>query len=207
MAYSDWAKFGIAGSEVTVYPASPPEGTGHLYVQCPQGGVFFYPTAPSYSKGVTDGRYRTLVRLDNSTANSTSGLAGIVVMASATTIATVSGNFYWICQCGGQLQIRRGNTTTLGSGGTLLVQQANVVTTGVPFSLQVDWSVEASSVDFIVYTGANIDFSDLASFLTYSDTSASRLTSSVIEGLGVARSGSGVNALVSWDLTSLGTPS
>ena len=207
MALNDWTKSATAGGEVTLYASNPPEGSAHLYIQCPTGYVFFYPSAPAYSKGVSAGRYRTLLRLDNSTANSVDVAAGFIVMGSALTIGTVSGNFYRIAQIGGTIQLRRGNGTTIGAGGTLLTEFTHAVATGTAFSLQVDWSVEASAVEFSIATGGNSDFSDLAPVLTYSDTSGSRLTSSVIEGLAVSRTGTGGPALVSYDLTSLGLPS
>jgi len=148
---------------------------------------YLTPTGASgLTKGVEQGRLRTLTKAAASVANGYG--FGLVCMGSADTIGTVNGAFYrFELFSSGSYGLVRGNNNTLNAGtpGTSLASAATAVVQNVTYGIQIEWiadDVNFGGVYISLKKGTAIDFSDLVLLVQLVDASSSKLLISNSEG-------------------------
>lgn len=166
------------------------DGTQSLLCNPIQGNAqmrFFWSrlTGGGYTAGLTKGRMRTLLRLDDISVG-----AGFVFMASSTNVAVASGNFYEAGKRGGvnEVFIARitGGLVSFSSSSNVAAYTFAVNT---PYALQVDWIADAVNLGGVLIelsVGTAVDFSNLVRVTAWMDSSASKLLTTVAEGIGGA---------------------
>lgn len=137
-------------------------------------------------KGLEQGRLRTLMRQDGSSAGMGCGLLAISNWALS---ATGTSSFYrYELFSTGQYALARanGNTCVVASPGTTLVSGSTPTTAGVVYGIQIDFIVDIvglGGVYLSIYKGTATNFSDLVVLAQYLDNSISKLTTSTVEGV------------------------
>jgi hypothetical protein len=167
--------------------------------------------ASGRTKGIEQGRMRTLIRTNTSaTGGANANRYGIVCLQSANDMSIGSPNGYFL---GYQyilsdFTIWRLTGQTLGSGLSIATLEASSwVTLGTTFAFMAEWIVDIANlggVYFAISSGAATDFSDLAVRLTHIDPTGLAHTAGIAEGLGVQMSSfTGGIPYIQFDQTSL----
>lgn len=210
MAFSDWDRFTAGDAAVNVDFFTPIDANQSVQFIKTSGTASSHanvtPTASSgLTKGVTNGRMRTLVRIDTMPTNFE---AGIIGMQTVTDFANATGQSAYgaVIQGTGFLALKKYTNGLASAGTNLATPVAFPVPSGV-FSLELMWFhdvPEFAGTRLEVRTGTMTDYSDLALQIILNDVS-SPLSASVAEGLFVHDLGSNGNFDIVFDKTQLYT--
>jgi hypothetical protein len=170
---------------------------------------YLTPTGVSgLTKGVEQGRLRTLVKPRSSVGNGYG--FGLVCVGSADTLGTVNGNFYRFefFSTGSYGLVRaNGNTLATGTPGTVLISStATTLTVNTIYSMEMEWvadQVNLGGVYISLKKGTATNFSDLALLSQLTDSNYQQLITSAGEGIYLRGYTSVSEAKVSFDNTQL----
>jgi hypothetical protein len=169
---------------------------------------YLTPTGVSgLTKGVEQGRLRTLVKPRSSVGNGYG--FGLVCVGSADTLGTVNGNFYRFefFSTGSYGLVRaNGGMLSAGSPGTVLATASTTITINTVYGMQIEWIADNTNfggVYLSIKKGTATNFSDLALLTHLTDASASQLITSASEGVYLRGFTSVSEAKVSFDQTEL----
>lgn len=189
MPFYDWSG-SFTNAQGVLSATNPLVGSYSLATNAPQGNAqmrFFWSRVAGggYTPGLLAGRIRTLLKLEHVDQG-----AGVIFLASATTIGATSGNFY---EAGRRASNNQVFISRTNGGLPSFTANLNVAswtfTLNTPYAMQVDWIVDTVNLGGVyieLSMGAALDFSDLTKLTSWLDSSASKLTTSVAEGLGGA---------------------
>lgn len=217
IAFSDWNQNLSANASVVLDLITPILGVSSLNFKTTSSssafGGYLTPTGASgFTKGIEQGRLRSLVVNDASTGGGNAG--GLVIMGSTDTLATIAGNCYRLehfnTGASGSYSLYRSNAsaTVLAAiaGWTVLIAVTTItITSGTTYGLQLEFIADVTNLGgtYIKFSrGTATDFSDLATVAQYIDTGAGVITTSSSEGLYARTSGTN-NLDVRMDQTSL----
>lgn len=142
------------------------------------------PTTP-LSHGLLSARYRFLVNIKSGGGDSSYIRAGLCFMCSGQNIVTNTQNFYYT---GIRLNandgsnhnffLRKVTAETLYASGTLLTSPVAAGQIGYDktYAMEVYWRVNGSNVDIVIKKGLELDFRDLATIMSVSDTNGHIVT-------------------------------
>ena len=211
MAFGDWTQYVNQGWVFAINVTTPLVGIGSgRFTPAPFGAGtdmsnIVVTNLSGRTKGVTQGKIRSLFRYTNPPTAGTLNGFGFTFMMSAENVSTSTGNFYGAGYDfnTGRLHIRKATLSSLSSiGSGTGLAQSEIVTpgNGVVMSLEVEWiadTVELGGTAIFVRTGSLNDFSDLTTVISYLDT-ATPYTTTVAESIYII-TGNGIGAAWSLD--------
>lgn len=192
MSYAQWNKDKLASATSSLDLVTPITGTSSLSLDSnvASQAIYLTPTGASgLTKGVEQGRLRTLVKMTTGSGNGCG--FGLVCMGGSDTLATVGTSAFirYELFSNGNYNLYRSNSSGLNSGAPGTPLQANIAQSVVQntiYGIQMEWIVDVPNlggVYIITKKGTAIDFSDLIILNQLVDTGAQILTTSASEGI------------------------